>query len=85
MAQFFRDRCDSSLEKQYLALVDREFPEGPIVEESPIESFILNDPEVQKSVSKGTSARTEFQRLEYDGRCSLVRCTPRTGRTHQIR
>lgn len=34
---------------------------------------------------KGKDCRTVFQRLSFDGRSSVVRCLPLTGRTHQIR
>ena len=34
---------------------------------------------------KGKTAVTEFERESYNGRTSVVRCWPKTGRTHQIR
>uniref|UniRef100_A0A8D0KZ58 Pseudouridylate synthase RPUSD2 n=1 Tax=Strix occidentalis caurina TaxID=311401 RepID=A0A8D0KZ58_STROC len=34
---------------------------------------------------KGKFCKTIFQRLSYNGKTSVVKCLPRTGRTHQIR
>lgn len=33
----------------------------------------------------GKQALTEFQRISFNGKSSLVKCFPKTGRTHQIR
>ena len=34
---------------------------------------------------KGKECRTEFERLSYNGKTSVVLCKPHTGRMHQIR
>ncbi len=34
---------------------------------------------------RGLRAQTQYQRLKWGGRLTLVRCQPKTGRTHQIR
>ena len=34
---------------------------------------------------KGKECRTEFERLSYNGKTSVVLCRPHTGRMHQIR
>lgn len=34
---------------------------------------------------KGKDCQTEFERLSYNGKTSVVLCKPRTGRMHQIR
>lgn len=34
---------------------------------------------------KGKDCRTEFERLSYNGKTSVVLCKPHTGRMHQIR
>lgn len=64
--------------------VDGEFPEGEVVCEEPIlvVSFRVGLCRVDP---KGKESRTVFQRLSYNGRSSVVRCLPLTGRTHQIR
>ncbi len=33
----------------------------------------------------GKEARTEFERISFNGKTSVVKCYPKTGRTHQIR
>ena len=40
---------------------------------------------VCKVSSTGKECHTDFQRLSYNGRTSVVLCKPRTGRMHQIR
>ena len=40
---------------------------------------------VCKVSSNGKDCHTDFQRLSYNGRTSVVLCKPRTGRMHQIR
>ena len=57
---------------------------GFITCEEPIEvvSYKIG---VCKVSTKGKECRTDFQRLSYNGRTSVVLCYPRTGRMHQIR
>ncbi|XP_051578741.1 pseudouridylate synthase RPUSD2-like isoform X2 [Myxocyprinus asiaticus] len=75
---------ERQLEKEYVCRVDGEFPEGEVVCEEPIlvVSFKVGLCRVDP---KGKECRTVFQRLSYNGRSSVVRCLPLTGRTHQIR
>jgi 23S rRNA-/tRNA-specific pseudouridylate synthase len=40
---------------------------------------------VCKVSPNGKDCHTEFQRLSFNGRTSVVLCRPRTGRMHQIR
>ncbi|KAG9268113.1 RNA pseudouridylate synthase domain-containing protein 2 [Astyanax mexicanus] len=79
--QMVRDR---QLEKEYVCRVDGEFPDGEVVCEEPIlvVSFKVG---VCRVDPKGKDCRTVFQKLSYNGRSSVVRCRPLTGRTHQIR
>ncbi|XP_041669470.1 RNA pseudouridylate synthase domain-containing protein 2 [Cheilinus undulatus] len=79
--QLVRDR---QLEKEYVCRVEGEFPEGELVCEEPIlvVSFKIG---VCRVDPKGKECRTVFQRLSYNGKTSVVRCLPLTGRTHQIR
>ncbi|XP_062863199.1 RNA pseudouridylate synthase domain-containing protein 2 [Trichomycterus rosablanca] len=79
--QMVRER---QLEKEYVCRVDGEFPDGEIVCEEPIlvVSFKVG---VCRVDPKGKECRTVFQKLSYNGRSSVVRCLPLTGRTHQIR
>ncbi|KAI3367206.1 hypothetical protein L3Q82_008261 [Scortum barcoo] len=79
--QLVRDR---QLEKEYVCRVEGEFPEGEVVCEEPIlvVSFKIGLCRVDP---KGKECRTVFQRLSFNGKTSVVRCLPLTGRTHQIR
>ncbi|KAL7873397.1 hypothetical protein AOLI_G00124680 [Acnodon oligacanthus] len=79
--QMVRDR---QLEKEYVCRVEGEFPDGEVVCEEPIlvVSFKVGLCRVDP---KGKECRTVFQKLSYNGRSSVVRCLPLTGRTHQIR
>nr|XP_061799014.1 pseudouridylate synthase RPUSD2-like [Nerophis lumbriciformis] len=79
--QLVRDR---KLEKEYVCRVEGEFPEGELICEEPIlvVSFKIGLCRVDP---KGKECRTVFQRLSFNGKTSVVRCLPLTGRTHQIR
>ncbi|XP_023208539.1 RNA pseudouridylate synthase domain-containing protein 2 isoform X2 [Xiphophorus maculatus] len=79
--QLVRDR---QLEKEYVCRVEGEFPEGELICEEPIlvVSFKIGLCRVDP---KGKESRTVFRRLSFNGKTSLVRCFPLTGRTHQIR
>nr|XP_046268561.1 RNA pseudouridylate synthase domain-containing protein 2 [Scatophagus argus] len=79
--QLVRDR---QLEKEYVCRVEGEFPEGELICEEPIlvVSFKIGLCRVDP---KGKECRTVFQRLSFNGKTSVVRCLPLTGRTHQIR
>lgn len=79
--QMVRDR---QLEKEYVCRVEGEFPDGELVCEEPIlvVSFKIGLCRVDP---KGKECRTVFQRLSFNGKTSVVRCLPLTGRTHQIR
>ncbi|XP_070590377.1 pseudouridylate synthase RPUSD2 [Erythrolamprus reginae] len=72
------------LEKEYVCRVVGEFPENEVICKEPILSMSYKmglcrvDP-------KGKPCKTVFQRLSYNGKTSVVKCFPYTGRTHQIR
>ncbi|GFU04884.1 RNA pseudouridylate synthase domain-containing protein 2 [Nephila pilipes] len=73
-----------NVEKEYLCRVEGEFPDGVVVCNKPLKhmyhkvGIALVDPQGKISI-------TEFQKLSYNGKSSVVRCKPYTGRTHQIR
>ncbi|KAM9777878.1 pseudouridylate synthase RPUSD2 [Neosynchiropus ocellatus] len=79
--QLVRDR---KLEKEYVCRVDGEFPDGELICEEPIlvVSFKIGLCRVD---AKGKECRTIFKRISFNGKSSVVRCLPLTGRTHQIR
>lgn len=76
--------------KEYLARVVGKFPEGEIVVDRPLK---LLEPRLTLNVvcenddPEGKHAKTIFERVSVsnDGKTSIVRCKPLTGRSHQIR
>ncbi|QEU58148.1 Rib2/Pus9 [Kluyveromyces lactis] len=74
--------------KEYVARVVGEFPAGLIVVDKPLRTV---NPKVGLNVTckitdeGAKEARTSFERISFDGKTSIVRCKPFTGRTHQIR
>nr|XP_040055309.1 RNA pseudouridylate synthase domain-containing protein 2 isoform X2 [Gasterosteus aculeatus aculeatus] len=75
---------DRQLEKEYVCRVEGDFPEGEMTCELPIlvVSFKIGLCRVDP---KGKESRTVFQKISFNGKTSVVRCLPLTGRTHQIR
>ncbi|KAM7165262.1 pseudouridylate synthase RPUSD2 [Macrochelys suwanniensis] len=72
------------LEKEYVCRVLGEFPENEVTCEEPI-LVVSYKVGVCRVDPKGKSCKTVFQRLSYNGKTSVVKCFPYTGRTHQIR
>ncbi|XP_009985778.1 PREDICTED: RNA pseudouridylate synthase domain-containing protein 2, partial [Tauraco erythrolophus] len=75
---------ERQLEKEYVCRVVGEFPEHEVVCEEPI-LVVSYKVGVCRVDPKGKFCKTIFQRLSYNGKTSVVKCLPRTGRTHQIR
>ncbi|KAE8587653.1 hypothetical protein XENTR_v10022053 [Xenopus tropicalis] len=72
------------LEKEYVCRVCGEFPKEEVTCEEPI--FVVSYKiGVCRVDPKGKPCKTVFQRLSYNGKSSVVKCFPYTGRTHQIR
>jgi len=72
------------VQKEYICRVHGEFPEGEVVCDQPIEVIsykigvcIVSD--------QGKVSKTVFKRIAYKDGVSVVACTPKTGRMHQIR
>lgn len=76
---------DREIQKEYLAEVDGEFPQAPVVVDQPLGcvSFKLGLNAVLPDTGK--PSRTRFERVSFNGQTSIIRCLPLTGRTHQIR
>lgn len=72
------------LEKEYVCRVAGEFPEQEVLCQEPI-LVVSYKVGVCRVDPKGKPCQTLFQRLSSNGSSSVVRCLPRTGRTHQIR
>jgi len=81
MEQQIRTR---QVSKQYVCRVEGKFPSDYIVCSEPIEvvSYRIG---VCRVSPKGKECRTEFERLSFNGKTSVVLCKPHTGRMHQIR
>nr|XP_033806621.1 RNA pseudouridylate synthase domain-containing protein 2 [Geotrypetes seraphini] len=75
---------ERQLEKEYVCRVVGEFPEGELTCEEPI-LVVSYKVGVCRVDPKGKPCKTVFQRLGYNGKSSVVKCFPYTGRTHQIR
>ncbi|GAA5811349.1 hypothetical protein MFLAVUS_004782 [Mucor flavus] len=75
---------NGDIQKEYICRVTGEFPTEPIVCSESIKqlAYIVNFNYVDGA---GKSCTTLFERISFNGRTSLVRCKPLTGRTHQIR
>lgn len=70
--------------KEYVCRVEGLFPDNTITCNEPI---AVLSPKMGISIvsPKGKECSTEFQRLSYNGKSSVVLCKPLTGRMHQIR
>jgi len=65
--------------------VDGEFPaDDEVICDQKI-GTLVSSMGIQCIRDDGKESRTRFQRIWTDGKCSVVRCFPETGRTHQIR
>ncbi len=74
------------MQKNYLALMDGQWQRKKQWVDVPLLKNISQGGERMVVVSKaGKSAETLFTRLQKFEHCTLVRCEPKTGRTHQIR
>lgn len=75
---------DRKVEKEYVCRVEGDFPDGVVTCKEPIEVI---SPKMGISItsSSGKECETEFQKLSFNGKSSVVLCKPHTGRMHQIR
>ncbi|CAO3643768.1 unnamed protein product [Cunninghamella blakesleeana] len=94
--KFHKEMNERQIKKEYVCRVDGEFPKDPIICEAPIApisykfsfqyvDFSSNNNNDNSSNKKSRQCATLFERLSYNGRTSVVKCQPITGRTHQIR
>ncbi|RIA93644.1 pseudouridine synthase [Glomus cerebriforme] len=70
--------------KEYLCRVIGEFPTDDVICDKPIMT-VSHKLGLNVVHPKGKPCTTIFHRESYNGRTSVVRCKPITGRTHQIR
>lgn len=74
--------------KEYVARVVGEFPEKEVIVEKPlklVEPRLALNAVCQMEEEGAKHAKTVFNRISYDGKTSVVKCKPLTGRSHQIR
>lgn len=77
---------DKGMQKDYLALVRGQWPSHIKVVQAPLLKNILQSGErIVRVSSEGKPSETRFKVEERYGIATLVRCSPVTGRTHQIR
>ncbi|GAB1600102.1 RNA pseudouridylate synthase domain-containing protein 2-like [Argonauta hians] len=70
--------------KEYVCRVVGKFPDGDVEVNQPLEC-INHKISLWQVGPNGKESRTTFTRLSYNGKSSVVRCIPYTGRTHQLR
>ncbi|XP_040062858.1 RNA pseudouridylate synthase domain-containing protein 2 isoform X1 [Ixodes scapularis] len=70
--------------KEYLCRVEGCFPDEPVTCSAPIE-VISQKIGVCGVGVHGKECKTEFKKLSFNGKSSVVLCKPLTGRMHQIR
>ncbi|KAK3086101.1 hypothetical protein FSP39_013580 [Pinctada imbricata] len=78
------DVSSRHVRKEYVCRVVGEFPEEEVVVDQPI-GILSNKIGVHRVSPDGKPSKTTFIRLNYNGKSSVVKCIPHTGRTHQIR
>ncbi|XP_014677074.1 PREDICTED: RNA pseudouridylate synthase domain-containing protein 2-like [Priapulus caudatus] len=82
--QMTKELVNRDVEKTYVCRVAGKFPDGIITVDQPLDC-ISQKIGIFWVQPTGKTAQTDFERLSYNGKTSVVRCSPRTGRTHQIR
>nr|XP_058964070.1 pseudouridylate synthase RPUSD2-like isoform X2 [Pocillopora verrucosa] len=76
---------DRQIEKEYISRVQGEFPSEEVLCEEPIKVVSHKIGVCRVSKNEGKPCKTVFKRLTYDGKTSIVKSVPHTGRMHQIR
>ncbi|BFZ12875.1 hypothetical protein BsWGS_15914 [Bradybaena similaris] len=76
--------ANRQVQKEYVCRVVGKFPDGTVNVDQPLEA-LSNKLRLQVVSPTGKSSQTTFTRISYNGKSSVVRCVPHTGRTHQIR
>lgn len=75
---------ERKIKKEYVCRVVGNFPDGEVLCKEPIE-IISPKMGICLVSSSGKDCETVFEKLSFNGKSSVVRCRPLTGRMHQIR
>lgn len=76
---------EDQIEKEFVCRVVGKFPDGVIKCEEKIGVFSQKLSIYKVDKEEGKEATTSFTRLSYNGKTSVVQCTPTTAKPHQIR
>ncbi|CAG8607977.1 3120_t:CDS:2 [Cetraspora pellucida] len=82
--EFEQQMKNHKIQKEYIGRVLGEFPEEKITCDKPIK-IVSHKLGLNVVHEYGKPCTTIFERVSYNGRTSIVKCKPITGRTHQIR
>ncbi|ORX52054.1 pseudouridine synthase [Hesseltinella vesiculosa] len=80
-----RSMTEDGFDKEYLCRVQGEFPSEPVECDMPMRTVSFKFSFQYVDTVQGKPSLTRFERVSFNGRTSVVRCIPVTGRTHQIR
>ncbi|KAI8836807.1 pseudouridine synthase [Chytriomyces cf. hyalinus JEL632] len=83
-SQLSKSFTDRSMQKTYLCRVRGDFPDDSVTCSEPIK-VVTNSQGINTVSPDGLPSETEFSKISFDGKTSLVQCQPKTGRMHQIR
>ncbi|XP_014788872.1 pseudouridylate synthase RPUSD2 isoform X1 [Octopus bimaculoides] len=75
---------NKKVRKEYVCRVVGRFPDGDVEVDQPLDC-INHKISLWQVRPGGKESKTLFSRLSYNGKSSVVRCIPYTGRTHQLR
>lgn len=78
------EMANRDVQKEYVCRVVGDFPQGTIEVDQPID-VISHKLGIFWIKPTGKVSKTMFKRLSCNGKTSVVKCYPLTGRTHQIR
>ncbi|CDW56260.1 PseudoU synth 2 domain containing protein [Trichuris trichiura] len=82
--RFRQHLLNSNIKKEYICLVEGQFPDNELTCDQPLD-YLFRSMGLMRVSREGKPCFTRFRKLHTDGKLSIVKCLPQTGRTHQIR
>lgn len=79
-----KNSADREVKKEYLCRVEGDFPEEEMTVDQPLFQ-LCHKVGINIVHPQGKPSQTRFQKVSFNGKSSLVRALPLTGRMHQIR